>query len=168
MFDEDDLDLKMSADINMTPMIDVLLCLLIIFLVASPPPPSEQQPVAIPDDPITEQPDDPEAIYARFSKSLAARNQSQPVSQRSVGCVWQNPPGDAAGRLVEAAGCKDLRVNGVAVSEKHANYFVNDDTGTADDFLALMAQVRSRVKREFQVELRPEVKFWGPARSWPS
>ncbi len=61
MFDEDDLDLKMSADINMTPMIDVLLCLLIIFLVASPPPPSEQQPVAIPDDPITEQPDDPEA-----------------------------------------------------------------------------------------------------------
>ncbi len=51
----------MSADINMTPMIDVLLCLLIIFLVASPPPPSEQQPVAIPDDPITEQPDDPQA-----------------------------------------------------------------------------------------------------------
>ena len=114
------------------------------------------------------EPDDPEAIYARFSKSLAARNQSQPVSQRSVGCVWQNPPGDAAGRLVEAAGCKDLRVNGVTVSEKHANYFVNDDTGTADDFLALMAQVRSRVKREFQVELRPEVKFWGPARSWSS
>ena len=52
---------EVSADINMTPMIDVLLCLLIIFLVAAPPPPSEQQPVAIPDDPVTEQPDDPNA-----------------------------------------------------------------------------------------------------------
>jgi len=109
------------------------------------------------------QPDDPAAIYERFSTSLAARNQSQPVTQRSVGCVWQNPPGDAAGRLVEAAGCKDLRVNGVAVSDKHANYFVNDDTGTAADFLTLMTQVRHRVREEFGVELRPEVKFWGPS-----
>ncbi|MGB1701471.1 MAG: ExbD/TolR family protein, partial [Nannocystaceae bacterium] len=61
MLEEEESSLAISADINMTPMIDVLLCLLIIFLVASPPPPSEQQPIAIPDDPITEQPDDPEA-----------------------------------------------------------------------------------------------------------
>jgi UDP-N-acetylmuramate dehydrogenase len=63
--------------------------------------------------------------------------------------------------LVEESGCKTLRVNGVAVSDKHANYFVNDDTGTADDFVDLMGQVRSRVKQEFGVELQPEVKFWG-------
>ncbi len=114
------------------------------------------------------EPDSPEAIFERFSASLQARNRSQPVTQRSVGCVWQNPDGDAAGRLVEAAGCKAMRVNGIQVSDKHANYFVNDDTGTAADFVALMDQVRNRVKQKCGVELEPEVKFWGfpdPSRS---
>lgn len=107
------------------------------------------------------QPDSPDAIFERFSTSLQARNRSQPVTQRSVGCVFQNPPGDAAGRLVEAAGCKTMRVNGVQVSDKHANYFVNDEAGTAADFVALMDKVKSRVREEFGVELVPEVKFWG-------
>lgn len=112
------------------------------------------------------EPDSPEAIFERFSVSLQARNKSQPVSQRSVGCVWQNPEGDAAGRLVEASGCKTMSVNGVQVSDRHANYFVNDNTGTAADFVALMYQVRSRVLDQFGVELEPEVKFWGfPERS---
>jgi UDP-N-acetylmuramate dehydrogenase len=111
-------------------------------------------------------PDSPEAIFARFSASLQARNNSQPVTQRSVGCVWQNPKGDAAGRLIEAAGCKAMHVKGVRVSDKHANYFVNNDGGTAADFLALMDQVRNRVREQFAVELEPEVKFWGfPDRS---
>lgn len=105
--------------------------------------------------------DDPARIFERFSTSLQKRNQSQPVTQRSVGCVFQNPAGDAAGRLIQEAGCKDLRQNGVQVSAKHANYFVNDDTGTAADFLALMAEVRRRVMEKFGVELQPEVKFWG-------
>lgn len=102
-----------------------------------------------------------DAIFARFSASLQKRNASQPVTQRSVGCVFQNPEGDAAGRLIQEAGCKMLRRNGVTVSEKHANYFVNDDTGTAADFLALMDDVRGRVAAEFGVELHAEVKFWG-------
>lgn len=107
------------------------------------------------------EPDAPEAIFARFSASLQARNRSQPVTQRSVGCVFRNPPGDAAGRLIEAAGCKTMSVRGVRVSDKHANYFVNDDTGTAGDFVALMTEVRERVRAEFGVELAAEVKFWG-------
>ena len=78
-----------------------------------------------------------------------------------VGCVWQNPPGDAAGRLVEASGCKEMRVNGVQVSAKHANYFVNDNSGTASDFVHLMNEVRGRVRSQFGVDLEPEVKFWG-------
>jgi UDP-N-acetylmuramate dehydrogenase len=107
------------------------------------------------------QPDSPEAIFERFSASLQKRNQSQPVTQRSVGCVFQNPEGDAAGRLIQEAGCKELARNGVQVSDKHANYFVNDDTGTAADFVALMDEVRSRVLDRFGVELHAEVKFWG-------
>jgi len=105
--------------------------------------------------------DRPDAIFERFSASLQKRNASQPVTQRSVGCVFQNPEGDAAGRLIQEAGCKTLRRNGVQVSDKHANYFVNDDTGTAADFVALMDEVRSRVQQSFGVELRAEVKFWG-------
>lgn len=106
-------------------------------------------------------PDDPQAIFERFSASLKKRNATQPVSQRSVGCVFRNPPGDAAGRLIEAAGCKTIRVGAVEVSGMHANYFINTGGGTAADFLALMAQVRARVRDKFGIELEPEVKLWG-------
>lgn len=106
-------------------------------------------------------PDDPKAIFERFSASLKKRNATQPVSQRSVGCVFRNPAGDAAGRLIEVAGCKTLRIGGVEVSGMHANYFVNDGGGSAADFVALMGEVRSRVRARFGVELEPEVKFWG-------
>ena len=107
------------------------------------------------------EPDDPQAIFERFSASLKKRNATQPVSQRSVGCVFRNPPGDAAGRLIEAAGCKTTRVGAVEVSGLHANYFINTGGGSAADFLALMAQVRARVRDKFGVELEPEVKLWG-------
>lgn len=106
-------------------------------------------------------PDDPKAIFERFFSSLKKRNATQPVSQRSVGCVFRNPAGDAAGRLIEVAGCKTLRVGGVEVSGMHANYFVNDGSGSAADFVALMGEVRARVRSQFGVELEPEVKFWG-------
>lgn len=106
-------------------------------------------------------PDDPKAIFERFSASLKKRNATQPVSQRSVGCVFRNPVGDAAGRLIEVAGCKTLRHGGLEVSGLHANYFVNDGTGSAADFKALLDEVRRRVLDKFGVELAPEVKFWG-------
>lgn len=106
-------------------------------------------------------PDDPAAIFARFSASLKKRNQSQPVSQRSVGCVFRNPAGDAAGRLIEQAGLKGTRQGGIEVSGLHANYFVNDGTGTAAAFVQLLQDVRAAVRSRFGIELEPEVKFWG-------
>jgi len=106
-------------------------------------------------------PDDPKAIFERFSASLKKRNATQPVSQRSVGCVFQNPPGRAAGQLIEEAGCKTLRKGAVEVSGLHANYFVNLGGGTAADFVALMEEVRRRVKQAHGVELEAEAKFWG-------
>lgn len=105
--------------------------------------------------------DDPNAIFQRFSDSLKRRNQTQPVSQRSVGCVFRNPPGEAAGRLIEAAGCKTLSVGAVEVSGLHANYFVNKGEGTCADFVTLMEEVRRRVQAEFGVLLEPEVRRWG-------
>jgi UDP-N-acetylmuramate dehydrogenase len=106
-------------------------------------------------------PDDPQAIFQRFSQSLKKRNATQPVSQKSVGCVFRNPPGDAAGRLIEAAGCKLLKVGGVEVSGLHANYFVNLGHGTCQDFLGLMEEVQKRVRDQVGVLLEPEVRIWG-------
>lgn len=105
-------------------------------------------------------PDDPKEIYARFEHYLKHRNATQPVAERSVGCVFQNPAGEAAGRLIERAGCKLMRRGGVSVSGKHANYFVNDGDGTCADFEALVLAVRDQVRKEFGVELELEVKLW--------
>lgn len=106
------------------------------------------------------EPDDPKRIYERFRDSLERRNATQPVTERSVGCVFRNPDGDSAGHLIERAGCKLLRHGGVQVSGKHANYFVNTGEGTCSDFLALVDEVRERVRGEFGVELELEVVRW--------
>jgi UDP-N-acetylmuramate dehydrogenase len=104
--------------------------------------------------------DDPQAIFARFEEYLRYRNSTQPVTERSVGCVFQNPPGNSAGRLIEQAGCKGWRRGGVEVSHKHANYFVHDGDGTTADFVALVHAVRARVLEESGVALELEVKRW--------
>lgn len=105
--------------------------------------------------------DDPKKIFARFEVMLKRRNATQPVSQRSVGCVFKNPDGHSAGQLIEAAGCKLLRRGGVSVSGRHANYFINESEGTAADFLALMQEVVERVQAHSGAQLVPEVKIWG-------
>lgn len=111
------------------------------------------------------QPDDPEAIAMRFEDLLAERNATQPVSERSLGCVFRNPPGDAAARLIERAGCKGMACGSIRVSEKHANFFLNEGGGTAADFQALMEAVRGRVRFEFGVDLQPEIRHWVRGRS---
>jgi UDP-N-acetylmuramate dehydrogenase len=106
------------------------------------------------------EPDDPARIFERFRQSLEARNATQPVTERSLGCVFRNPEGDSAGRLIERAGCKLLRRGGISVSGKHANYFVNDGDGTCAEFVALVDAVRQQVHKEFGIDLELEVKLW--------
>lgn len=105
-------------------------------------------------------PDDPRAIRERFESYLRYRNATQPITEHSVGCVFRNPKGDAAGRLIEQAGCKLLRQGGISVSGKHANYFINDQNGTCADFVRLIDVVRSRVFDAFGVRLELEVQAW--------
>ena len=107
------------------------------------------------------EPDDPKAIFARFQNSLKRRNATQPANKPSVGCVFRNPGDASAGRLIEQAGCKLLVCGGVQVSEKHANYFVNTGDGTAADFVALVDEVRGRVRDQFGVDLEIEVRLLG-------
>lgn len=106
------------------------------------------------------QPDDPKAIFTRLEASLKRRNATQPVTEKSVGCVFQNPEGVAAAKLIDDAGCKLMRQGRIAVSHKHANYFVNEGGGSTRDFLDLLQQVQQRVRDRFGVELQPEVKVW--------
>jgi UDP-N-acetylmuramate dehydrogenase len=78
-----------------------------------------------------------------------------------VGSTFANPPGDAAGRLIEAVGLKGQRRGGAQISTLHANFFINEGDASASDFLYLMALARVNVREHFGVELRPEVWFVG-------
>ena len=90
-----------------------------------------------------------------------ARVRSQPGG-RNAGCVFKNPPGQAAGRLIDELGLKGTRVGGALVSPRHANFVVNDRGARAQDVLDLLELVRERVRRLAGVELELEVKVWRP------
>ena len=106
-------------------------------------------------------PADPAAVRARTRRLIRARAASQPVGQRSCGSVFRNPPGDHAGRLVEACGLKGARIGGAVVSEKHGNFIVNEGAASSLDIEALIGRVRSRVLDETGVDLVPEVRVVG-------
>jgi len=100
-------------------------------------------------------------IEAEMRRLLEARQATQPTSEPNAGSVFRNPPGDHAGRLVEAAGCKGLRIGGAIVSTLHANFIVQDGTATTKDVTDLMVEVRARVLDQFGVVLIPEIEWWG-------
>jgi UDP-N-acetylmuramate dehydrogenase len=95
-----------------------------------------------------------------LSEIVAWRRENQPGGQ-NAGSVFTNPPGDSAGRLIDAAGCKGLRVGTAEVSTKHANFFQADGGGSADDIVALMAEVHRRVLDKTGVDLSPETRLVG-------
>ena len=100
-----------------------------------------------------------ESIRGMCQKYLQERKKKQPMTYRNAGSFFKNPPGDSAGRLIEASGCKGERCGGAMVSPVHANFFVNTGDATADDVLQLMALVMERVKKDSGIVLQPEVHF---------
>ena len=111
-------------------------------------------------------PADPAAIAASLDEIRTWRRTHQPLGIPSAGSVFRNPPGDSAGRLIEAAGLKGTRIGGAAVSEKHANFIVNDQRGTAADVRRLAEHVRTVVAERAGVTLEPEIEFVGDWRGW--
>jgi UDP-N-acetylmuramate dehydrogenase len=105
-------------------------------------------------------PGDPEAARAAISEKTRWRRDHQPGG-RNAGSVFTNPPGDSAGRLIEASGGKGLRVGTAEVSTKHANFILSDEGGTAADVWALMAEVRALVHARTGVSLHPETCLVG-------
>ena len=109
---------------------------------------------------------DQATIAARLDEIRRWRREHQPLGIPSAGSAFRNPPGDSAGRLIDAAGLKGLRIGGAAISEKHANFIVNDQKATAADVRAVLDRARDEVARRFGVALVPEIQLlgdWGTA-----
>src|SRR6266446_105055 len=88
------------------------------------------------------------------------RRSSQPLNQKSAGCIFKNPPGAAAGRMIDELGLKGFSVGDARVSDRHANFFVNAGHARCADMVALIAQVRDRVHATYGFQLENEVILW--------
>ena len=97
-------------------------------------------------------------IRRRAEEIVEDKARTQPLGEKSAGCIFKNPGIGPAGELIEKAALKGKRVGGAYVSRVHANYIINDGSATAADILALIDIMRSKVKEKFGVELELEIK----------
>lgn len=105
--------------------------------------------------------DEKEEVSAKVDDFLEKKREKQPLWEPSAGCVFKNPAGLSAGKLIDEAGCKGIRIGDVEVSSIHANFFINKGEAKASDFIRLMEEVAHRVKERFGVVLEPEIKIVG-------
>jgi UDP-N-acetylmuramate dehydrogenase len=103
----------------------------------------------------------PEAIRARMDEVQTHRETAQPIREKTGGSTFQNPPGHSAWKLIDAAGCRGLRVGGAQVSEMHCNFLINIGAATGHDIETLGETVRTRVKENSGIELHWEIKRIG-------
>jgi UDP-N-acetylmuramate dehydrogenase len=105
--------------------------------------------------------DSPERIRAAMDRYMDMRKQTQPVRERTAGCVFKNPSDDSAGRIIDSLGMKGTTVGGATVSELHANFIVNRGSATAADVMSLIERVRERVMEETGTQLELEIELVG-------
>jgi UDP-N-acetylmuramate dehydrogenase len=103
----------------------------------------------------------PEAIRARMNEVQTHRETAQPIREKTGGSTFKNPPGHSAWKLIDAAGCRGLRVGGAQVSEMHCNFLINTGDATGHDIETLGETVRTRVKENSGIELHWEIKRIG-------
>jgi UDP-N-acetylmuramate dehydrogenase len=103
----------------------------------------------------------PEKIRARMDEVQNHRETAQPIREKTGGSTFKNPPGRSAWKLIDAAGCRGLRVGGAQVSEMHCNFLINTGEATAHDIETLGETVRARVKENSGIELHWEIKRIG-------
>jgi len=109
-------------------------------------------------------PGEPEAIQAEMDRISASREASQPLRSKTGGSTFKNPDGHKAWQLVDAAGCRGLRIGGAQVSEKHTNFLINADDATSADIEALGEEVRARVMAHSGVDLIWEIQRVGETK----
>jgi len=103
----------------------------------------------------------PEAIRGRMDEVQTHRETAQPIREKTGGSTFKNPPGHSAWKLIDAAGCRGLRVGGAQVSEMHCNFLINTGNATGHDIETLGETVRARVKENSGIELQWEIKRIG-------
>jgi len=103
----------------------------------------------------------PEAIRARMNEVQTHRETAQPIREKTGGSTFKNPPGNSAWKLIDAAGCRGLRLGGAQVSDMHCNFLINTGNATAHDIETLGETVRERVKQNSGIELHWEIKRIG-------
>ncbi|WP_022720375.1 UDP-N-acetylmuramate dehydrogenase [Rhodopseudomonas sp. B29] len=104
-----------------------------------------------------------DAIRAKMNEVQAHREMAQPIREKTGGSTFKNPPGHSAWKLIDAAGCRGLRLGGAQVSEMHCNFLINTGNATAHDIETLGETVRARVRAQSGVELQWEIKRIGVA-----
>lgn len=109
-------------------------------------------------------PETPLAIAMKMKSNLAYRRRTQPLNMPSAGCVFRNPPGHFAAKLIELAGLKGARIGDAEVSLKHANFIVNRGNASARQVLALIELIRDQVRCRFGIDLVPEIQVVGEER----
>jgi len=105
-------------------------------------------------------PDSTSAIKEKTKENLKKRRRKFPLRYPSAGSIFKNPPGDFAGRLIETAGLKGKRVGDAQISEKHANFIINQGRARSGEVLELIELVRQSVKEKFDIDLELEIEIW--------
>jgi UDP-N-acetylmuramate dehydrogenase len=100
-------------------------------------------------------------IQKDIKQRLKVKKATQPLALASAGCVWKNPPGEIAAKLIEKAGLRSKRINGAEISAKHTNFIVNRGGATAADVVAIMELTQERVHNHAGVTLEPEIRIIG-------
>ena len=100
-------------------------------------------------------------IQKEMKQRLKVKKSTQPLALASAGCVWKNPPGEVAAKMIEKCGLKGKRINGAEISSKHANFIVNRGGASAADIVALMDLTRERVQNHFSIALENEIRIIG-------
>ncbi len=109
--------------------------------------------------------DDPRRVKRTFDEYSEFKERSQPLADKSAGCIFKNPPGQSAGALIDQAGLKGTRCGKVQVSGRHANFIIAHEGATASDVIRLIDTIRERVRRVFGTELELEIDIWKPLRN---
>lgn len=103
---------------------------------------------------------DPQIIHAKMRTNITQKVQTQPVTAKSAGCLFKNPQGDSAGRLLDSAGFRGKKLGGMAFSQIHANFLVNDGMGTAEQAMELIQIAKDKILQRYEIDLEAEVKIW--------
>ncbi len=98
-------------------------------------------------------------VFKKMSGNLEYRKEMQPLEYPSCGSTFRNPPGEHAGKLIDECGLKGYRIGGVCVSEKHANFIINDQDGTGEDVYRLVQYVKDEVFKQTSIMLHEEMEF---------